>query len=206
MSALLRLFLYSFLFGIFLGLFYALFHLASSFVSTHKAPLSEDRIKTLPERVRVLARKERKSKIVKGASFFFSFFGEMIFCLFTAASLAIFYYSFNDGIPRLFSLLAVLLGFILFQKTLGSLFKRLVDRLYACLYLLFLYVSAYLIKPALLFAFSALLRVGGFFLAVKKRLVSLVFSVCSPILTKRYMKKELSLVGRLSWLEELSDL
>ncbi len=205
MTALLRLFLYSFLFGISIGLFYLLFRFASSFLSTRDLPLSDGRIAALPERVRVLVRQERRSRVVKGASFFVSFFGEVAFCLFAAASLAVFYYCFNDGIPRLFSLLAVLAGFVLLQKTLGRPFERLFDRLYRGLYLLFLYALAYLIRPPLFFAFSILRRMGGWLFAVKKRLFSLALSVCSPIRMKRYMKKELSLLGRLSSLEELSD-
>ena len=205
MTALLRLFLYSFLFGLLIGLFYSLFYLAASFLRTLDRPLSDSRIASLPERVRGEIREKRKSKTVKGACFFVSFLGEIIFSLVTAAALSVFYYCFNDGIPRLFSLLMALFGFLLFRKTAGRLLCRMTDRLTELFHLLFLYVLAYLIKPPL-FGICWLARcLARLFRATGGRFLSAYRFVYSPIRMKRYMKKELSLLMYSSVLEELSD-
>lgn len=205
MAALLRLFLYSFLFGLFIGLFYSLFHVAASFLRTLDMPLSADRIASLPERVRREIREKRKGKTVKGAYFFVSFFGQTFFCLLTAVALSVFYYCFNDGIPRLFSLFTVLLGFLLFQKAAGRLLSRMTDRLTALLHLLVLYVLAYFVRPPLLGLCWLARRVARGLLAAGGRFLSACRFVSSPIRMKRYMKKELSLLTRSAFLEELSD-
>ncbi len=134
-----------------------------------------------------------------------SFFCESVFCLLAAALLAVFYYCFNDGIPRLFSLLAILFSFIFFQKTFGRLAARLFNSLYVGLYLLSLYALAYLLKPPFLFLLSLLRLVKGRLFAVQKKLFFLLFAVFSPLVMKRYMRKELSRLDKLGLLEEVSD-
>lgn len=205
MAALVRLFLYSFLFGLWIGLFYSLFCLATSFIRASDVPLPDHCISSLPKRVKEEICERRKGKAIKGAYFFLSFLGQTVFCLFCAAAVSVFYYCFNDGIPRLFSLLTVLLGFLLFQKTAGRYLSFAAHRLTVRLRLVFLYVRAYLIKPPLSCLVWLLLRVGRFLSAIRGRLLLSYRLILAPIKMKRYMKKELLLVKASAFLEELSD-
>ena len=205
MTALLRLFLYSFLFGISIGLFYVLFHGAASLFGGEGPPLSDSLVSSLPARVRDRVRDKRKSGTKKGASFFLLFLGETAFCLLTAFALSVFFYHFNNGIPRLFSLLAVCFGFWLCQKTVGRLLSRWLSPIRWRLCLLSLYIRAYLLSPLLSHMLFGIRKAKSLLGAVFARLHSAFFAVYAPIRMKRYMKKELSGLLRSPILEELSD-
>ena len=75
------------------------------------------------------------------------FFGDVIFCLFSSVSIAIFIYYFNNGEFRGFVLFGAAFGFFIYYFTLGRLVIYISERIVFALKLLLLYTLFFVLYP-----------------------------------------------------------
>ncbi len=111
--------------------------------------------------------------------------------VFWGLSLSVFYFAENDGIPRLFSLLAVALGAYLLRRIAGRPLWRILILLCSCLRAFILIVSVV--------SHTLLLRIGKHFLAFLGKATHLLIKRLERLYTKhasrRYMKRSSARLG-----------
>lgn len=139
--------LYSFVFGAFLGVFHDANRIVRIFCGVH---YSEKRFKSLYARRlpivhRSLSVKETKG-LRKGALNLLIFFQDILLFLVGAVGLVILHYEYNSGRFRFFSLLAMVVGFLLYYFTLGK------------LVMFFSEAIVFVIKATFLIVFDCILR------------------------------------------------
>ena len=112
---------FSFLIGITLGLVYDVFRIR-----------------------RKATRKAGKRRV----DFVLTFFEDVIFCLFATVSMILVTYKLYFGIPRWYAYVSCVLGFFLWQKTVGRLVMKLSDKIIDLIARALSFVKRKAVKPA----------------------------------------------------------
>ena len=131
---------------------------------------------------------------------FFRHIGDFLAAILVALVFSVFFYAANDGIPRLFAFLGILLGAVLWKKTLGRLFFFLLTRLGA----LFRYAVLLLALPPA----AILLGIGRRFLSCLIKASAILIKKQKKIYTnyksRRYMRASVSAALRAGLSRRLS--
>ncbi len=101
--------------------------------------------------------------------------GDLLFFILFALGYAVFLYALHSGVFRLFSLIGVLVGFFLWDLTLGRLILRFSAYVLFGLYALFDYVSYFVFSPIL----RLFKRVFGFAFRLVRKFFGLLGYICA---------------------------
>ncbi len=142
-----KLVVYAFLFGIAAAAVYDIFRMIRTFLG---CGLKSEKRFTECELPLIGKQKQRKNKLGKHISDAILILLDLLYMLVFAVAITLFYYSYNDGIVRWYTLLGIAIGFFTYMKTVGVLTRKTVGTILFVFVTLCRYIWYFGIKPFIL--------------------------------------------------------